>query len=101
MQNFRTLGQPILGKSNQIGEKERKRKNTVNSGHYILPETPKGSERTMLRPIVAFARVGVLLPVCSTPSNNEDHPSMTCQNVLSYYVVKKMKIDNRFTLKST
>ena len=32
-------------------KKERERKNTVHSCHYILPAKPKGSEYTQLRPM--------------------------------------------------
>ena len=44
MQNFRTLGQPFLGE--EFGP-EKKKKNAVNSGHYVLPAMPKGSARTL------------------------------------------------------
>ena len=42
MQNFITLGQPLLGEKypEQI---ERKRKSVINRGHYFLPVMPKGS----------------------------------------------------------
>ena len=30
----------------------RKKNNDVNSGHYVLPVTPKGSARTSLSPIM-------------------------------------------------
>ena len=48
MQNFRTLGQPHLGKSNPRGrrERDRKKKNAIISGHYVPSATPKGSART-------------------------------------------------------
>ena len=34
--------------------KDRKRKDAVNSGHYLLPATPKGSARTSVGPIRTF-----------------------------------------------
>ena len=33
------------------GAEEKKKKNTVNSWHYVLPAMPKGSTRTSLGPI--------------------------------------------------
>ena len=39
MQNFRTLGNPLLAEMNR---------NTINSDHYVLPATPKGSACTFL-----------------------------------------------------
>ena len=43
---------PAWQKSNQIGGKrEEKKKNTVNSGHCILPATPKGTAHNSFGPI--------------------------------------------------
>ena len=42
MQNFRTLGQPLLGEK-LSKQKEREKKNAFNRGHLVLPATPKGS----------------------------------------------------------
>ena len=47
MQNFRTLGQPLLGEKKPD---RRERKNAVYNGHYILPAMPKGSSHTSLGP---------------------------------------------------
>jgi hypothetical protein len=32
-------------------EEGRREMNTINRGHYVLPATPNGSARTLLRPI--------------------------------------------------
>jgi hypothetical protein len=53
MQNFTTLGQPLLGEkygTPKERKKERKRRNAIISGHYFLPATPKGSARSLLGP---------------------------------------------------
>ena len=47
MQNFRTLGQPLLGEKYVT----KKKNNPKISGHYIPAATPKGSTRTLVRPI--------------------------------------------------
>ena len=41
MKNFRTLGQNLLGEK-YCDQKKEKENNAVNSGHYVLPATPKG-----------------------------------------------------------
>jgi hypothetical protein len=49
-----------LEKSKLIREREEE-KNAINTGHYILPETPKATYAHMLEPISAHAN-GVTLP---------------------------------------
>ena len=41
---------PFRGKSDPSRERERKDKNAVNSDHYVLLATPKGSTCTSLGP---------------------------------------------------
>ena len=48
MQNIRALEQHLLGEKER--EKSKREKNGVNSGHYVLPATPKGSAHTLLGP---------------------------------------------------
>ena len=36
-------------------ERERRERNAVNSGHYVLPATPKGSAHTSLGPKCNFS----------------------------------------------
>jgi hypothetical protein len=38
-----------------IGEEERT--NAMNSGHYVLPATPKGTTHTLLRAIIIMANM--------------------------------------------
>ena len=60
MQNFRTYDDPFWEKSNRDREKKiGEGENAVNSGHHVLPATPKGSACTLLGP--KDARVFLIL----------------------------------------
>ena len=61
MQNLRPKDNPVGRKlTGSDRKKERREKNVVNSGHYVPPAMPKGSERTLLG-----QKVGCIIQACS------------------------------------
>ena len=58
MQNFRTLGQALLGEKNVIRKKRKKKKNNPkNSGHYIPLQRLRAAHT------LAYKRRGKIHPV--------------------------------------
>ena len=67
MQNFITLGQPLLGEKYFTQQEERRKKernNPKNNGHYIPAATPKGSAHTSLGPIMKMEARQCIWNIC-------------------------------------
>ena len=54
---YRTLGQLLLGEKQHMKKtEERREKNAVNRGHFVLPKTPKSSARKSVGPALTKER---------------------------------------------